>query len=156
VLIERFVRGREITCGVLDAPTRLGGGPRALPPTEIASPRDAFYTYEARYAPGRSVHTCPADIPAPLTKVVQAMALAAHGALGCRDLSRVDMILGDGPNTDSVTVLEVNTMPGFTGTSLYPEAASRAGLSMADLCGALVTAARARGPSRRNQAVPLP
>jgi D-alanine-D-alanine ligase len=152
-LLEHFARGREITCGVLDVGE---GGLGALPPTEIASPRDAFYTYEARYAPGRSVHTCPADIGDALTRVVQSMALAAHRALGCRDLSRLDLILGDGTNPKMVTLLEVNTMPGFTPTSLYPEAAAQAGLPLGQLCDALVRTAHARGPSRRHPARPLP
>jgi len=153
VLLEHFARGRELTCGVLDAPPL---GIRALPPTEIVSPRDAFYTYEARYAPGRSAHTCPADIGAPLTGALQTMAVAAHRALGCRDLSRVDLILGDGPSLDAITLLEVNTMPGFTPTSLYPEAAARAGIPLEELCDALVRAAHARGPTRRIAARPLP
>jgi D-alanine-D-alanine ligase len=152
-LLEHFARGREITCGVLDAGEP---GLRALPPTEISSPRDAFYTYEARYAPGRSVHTCPADIGDELTRVVQAMALAAHRALGCRDLSRLDVILGDGTKPDTLTLLEVNTMPGFTPTSLFPEAAAQAGLPLVQLCDALVRTAHARGPARRHAARPLP
>jgi D-alanine-D-alanine ligase len=152
-LLEHFARGRELTCGVLDVPPV---GIRALPPTEIVSPRDAFYTYEARYAPGRSVHTCPADIGAPLTDVVQTMAVAAHRALGCRDLSRIDLILGDGASLDTITLLEINTMPGFTPTSLYPEAATRAGIPLEELCDALVRAAHARGPTRRLASRPLP
>jgi len=156
-LLEHFARGRELTCGVLDTPPQ---GARALPPTEIVSPQDAFYTYEARYAPGRSVHTCPADIGAALTRVVQKLAVTAHRSLGCRDLSRMDLILGDGPpgapSLNSVTILEVNTMPGFTPTSLYPEAAARAGIPLEELCDSLVRAAHARGPTRRLAARPLP
>jgi D-alanine-D-alanine ligase len=153
-LLEHFARGRELTCGVLDVLAE--GGPRALPPTEIVSPHDAFYTYEARYAPHRSVHTCPADIGDALTGVVEAMAVAAHRALGCRDLSRVDLILGDGASPDTVTLLEVNTMPGFTPTSLYPEAAAKAGIPLAKLCDTLVRAAQGRGATRRHAARPLP
>jgi D-alanine-D-alanine ligase len=154
VVLEHFARGREITCGVLD----LAGasGPLALPPTEIASPQDAFYTYEARYAPGRSVHTCPADLGESLTKVVQAMALAAHRVLGCRDLSRVDFIVGDEGKPEFVTLLEVNTMPGFTATSLFPEAAGKAGIPLVRLVDDLVRAAHERGPTRRNAARPMP
>jgi D-alanine-D-alanine ligase len=146
-LIERFAPGREVTCGVLDL-----GSPSALPPTEIRSPKDAFYTYEARYAPGRSEHLCPAPLGDVLTKRVQEIAVAAHGILGCRDLSRVDFVVGD----SEVTLLEVNTMPGFTETSLFPEAAGVSGLTMPALCGALVEQAHRRGPPRRNTALPLP
>jgi D-alanine-D-alanine ligase len=156
VVIEHFARGREITCGVLDLPTLADGAPLAFPPTEIVSPRDPFYTYEARYAPGRSVHTCPAEIGDSLTGVVQAMARVAHRALACRDLSRVDFIVGDGANTDIVTLLELNTIPGFTPTSLYPEAAAKAGFPLPRLTDSLVRAAHARGPTRRNAPRPLP
>ncbi len=95
-IVEHFARGREVTCGVLDL-----GAPAALPPTEISSPRDAFYTYEARYTPGRSVHTCPAPLGPELTARVQALAVAAHVALGCRDLSRVDFVVGDSRRRDA-------------------------------------------------------
>src|ERR1700722_19446845 len=118
-VLEHFARGREVTCGVLDL-----GAPSALPPTEISSPRDPFYTYEARYAPGRSVHACPAPLGPELPRRVQAVAAAAHVTLGCRDLSRVDFIVGDVGDPSAVTLLEVNTLPGFTATSLFPESAA--------------------------------
>jgi D-alanine-D-alanine ligase len=153
-LVEHFARGREVTCGVLDA---SGHGPAmALPPTEIVSPNDAFYTYEARYAPGRSVHTCPAALGEPLTARVQEIALAAHSALGCRDLSRVDFVVGDEGKPDAVTLLEVNTLPGMTATSLYPEAAAVAKLDFPALCDVLARSAHARGATPRNAARPLP
>jgi D-alanine-D-alanine ligase len=147
VLVERFAPGREITCGV------LGTGPDAvaLPPTEIRASKDAFYTYEARYAPGRSEHLCPAPLEPALLARVQEVAVAAHRALGCRDLCRADFVVGD-----DVTLLEVNTMPGFTDTSLYPEAAGVHGIPMTELCDRFVTAAVKRGAPRRNQALPLP
>jgi D-alanine-D-alanine ligase len=150
-VVEHFARGREVTCGVLD----LEEGAVALPPTEILAPSDAFYTYEARYAPGRSQHVCPAALGA-LTGRVQAVAVAAHKALGCRDLSRVDFVVGDEGAPDAVTLLEVNTLPGMTATSLFPEAAAVAGRSMSDLCSALARHAHARGPTRRHAARPLP
>jgi D-alanine-D-alanine ligase len=151
-IVEHFARGREVTCGVLDL---HGAEPVALPPTEITSPKDAFYTYEARYAPGRSVHTCPAPL-GELTAQVQNVALRAHRALGCRDLSRVDFVVGDEDDPQAVTLLEVNTMPGMTSTSLYPEEAAARGLSFSELCDALVQSAHARGTTRRVQARPLP
>jgi len=150
-IVEHFARGREVTCGVLDLLRA-----EALPPTEIASPRDAFYTYEARYAPGRSVHACPADLPSEVTARVQEVAVLAHRALGCRDLSRVDFVVGDEGDPARVTLLEVNTLPGMTATSLYPEAAAVRGLPMSRLCGSLAAHAHARGPGRRNEARPLP
>ncbi len=151
-IVEHFARGREVTCGVLDV---HGEAPRALPPTEIASPKDAFYTYEARYAPGRSVHTCPAAL-GELTAEVQRVALRAHRALGCRDLSRADFVVGDVGDAGRITLLEVNTMPGMTATSLYPEEAAAEGLGFPALCDLFVQSARARGPTRRVAPRPFP
>ncbi|HZU85291.1 MAG TPA: D-alanine--D-alanine ligase [Polyangiaceae bacterium] len=166
-VIEHFARGREVTCGVLDLDS-----PVALPPTEVLSPNDPFYTYEARYAPGRSVHVCPARLPDDVLHAVQRVAVAAHTVLGCRDLCRVDFVVGDvdaigsegAPGAASaaesaltrLTLLEVNTLPGMTATSLYPEAASAHGLTMPSLCDSLVLHAHARGATRRPAARPLP
>jgi D-alanine-D-alanine ligase len=160
-IVEHFARGREITCGVLDLER-----PQALPPTEVVSPKDDFYSFEARYAPGRSIHTCPADLPDAVRARVQELAVRAHEALGCRDLSRVDFVVGDegagppqqkGPGREeAITLLELNTLPGMTETSLYPEAAALHGLAMPDLCSALALRAFARGPARRLEALALP
>jgi D-alanine-D-alanine ligase len=147
-IVEAFAKGREITCSVLDV---APDGPRVLAATEIAAPMDAFYTYEARYAPGRSRHVCPAALGA-LENRVHEVALAAHVALGCRDLSRADFIVLE----SEVVLLEVNTLPGMTATSLYPEAAAVAGLSFSALCDALVKNARARGATTRNAPIALP
>ena len=153
-LVEHFARGREVTCGVLDV--RARGPAVALPPTEIVSPADPFYTYEARYAPGRSVHTCPALLGDVASAEVQRIALSAHHALGCRDLSRVDLIVGDLGDPQAVTLLEVNTLPGMTATSLYPEAAAVAGLAFPALCDLLVRSAVDRGVPARLPALPMP
>jgi D-alanine-D-alanine ligase len=148
-LVEVFVQGREVTCGVLDM-----RDPSWLPPTEVRASSDAFYTYQARYAPGRAAHFCPAPLGDALVRRVQEVALAAHRVLGCRDLSRVDFVVPEDPS--KLTLLEVNTLPGFTETSLYPEAAQVAGIPMVELVGLLVNAAVTRGASRRNAALPLP
>jgi D-alanine-D-alanine ligase len=150
-VVEHFARGREVTCGVLELDR-----PEPLPPTEILSPNDPFYTFEARYAPGRSVHVCPAKLPPEVIARVQGVAVGAHRALGCRDLSRVDFVVGDEGDPAAVTLLEVNTLPGMTATSLFPEAAAVHGLPMARWCDAIVSRAHARGPSRRVAARPLP
>lgn len=152
-LVEHFVKGREITCSVLDVGS---GGAEALAATEIDSPNDAFYTYEARYAPGRSVHRCPAPLEPSVAARVHDVAVRAHIALGCRDLSRADFIVGDAGDPAAITLLEVNTMPGFTATSLFPEAAAARGIAFADLCDRLVRRAFERGASARNEPVPLP
>jgi D-alanine-D-alanine ligase len=161
-LVEHFAVGREVTCGVLelsdatDATKSNGPRARALPPTEIFAEKDAFYTYEARYAPGRSRHACPAPLGEALTARVQEVSVAAHTALGCRDLSRVDFVIGDEGDPNAVTLLEVNTLPGFTDTSLFPEAAGVSGMPLPELCDALAVQAFCRGPTKRNQARPLP
>lgn len=149
-LVEAFVSGREVTCGVLDV-----GGATALPPTEILSPEDAFYTFQARYASGRSEHLCPAPLGEALTQKIQDIAVRAHRALGCRDLSRADFVVPLGADAEP-TLLEVNTIPGFTGTSLYPEAAAVMGIALPALCDRFVSSALARGAARRNAPVPLP
>ncbi len=151
-IVEHYAKGREATCGVLD----LGDGPRALPPTEILTPHDAFYTYQARYAPGRSVHECPPNWSSALIVKVQAVAVGAFAALGCRDLARADFIVGDEGEPDRVTLLEVNTLPGFTATSLFPEEAAISGIPMVDLCDRLARRAYARGASPRHAALALP
>jgi D-alanine-D-alanine ligase len=151
-IVEHFAKGREVTCGVID----LDEGAKAFPPTEILATKDAFYTYEARYAAGRSAHECPAKLPAAVLERVRECAVRAHVALGCRDLSRVDFVVGDVDDASKVTLLEVNTLPGFTATSLYPEAAAVFGLPMTKLCDALVRRAVTRGSTRRNAARPLP
>lgn len=153
VLVERFAPGREVTCGVLDVHGDPEGA-RALPPTEIRAAKDAFYTYQARYAPGRSEHLCPAPFEEALTRRIQEVAVAAHRALGCRDLCRADFVVGERP--EDVVLLEVNTLPGFTETSLYPEAAGVAGIPMPELCRSLAAGAHARGATPRNAAIPLP
>ncbi|HXX67006.1 MAG TPA: D-alanine--D-alanine ligase [Polyangiaceae bacterium] len=150
-VVEHFAHGREVTCAVLDLNETL-----AFPPTEIFAPLDAFYTYEARYAPGRSRHVCPADLPAEVAARVRHVAVEAHRALGCRDLSRVDLIVGDGERGDAITLLEVNSLPGMTATSLYPECAAAGGWPMDRLCDALVARAHVRGTKRRSQARALP
>lgn len=154
VLVEQFMSGAEVTCGVLDD----GVTPVAFSPTEIESPFDAFYTYEARYAKGRSVHHCPARFDAATLAEIQRVAVAAHRALGCRDLSRVDFVVDGARASGSpvVTLLEVNTLPGFTATSLYPEAAQVYGLSFPDLCDRLARTAHRRGIGVRHVGVPLP
>ncbi len=167
VLVEHFAKGREVTCGVLDlhpdlrAATNVpalaaAAGPIALPPTEIVAPEDAFYTYEARYAKGRSRHACPPDLPPEVIARVQAVSVAAHRALGVRDLCRADFVVGDSGAPHAVTLLEVNTLPGFTDTSLYPEAAGVLGLALPTLCDLLVRSALLRGATPRNVGKPLP
>jgi len=154
LLCETFIQGAEVTCGVLD----LGdpSGPNALASIEIESPNDAFYTFQARYAAGRSVHHCPGRFSADVEKTVQAMARKAFVALGCRDLARADFVVDGSKGEAGVTLLEVNTMPGFTEASLFPEAAAHGGMPFSALVDALVRRAIRRKPAKARAAATFP
>ena len=127
IMVERFVAGRELTCGVIaDQVTAIID----IVPAETLE----FYDYEAKYAPGGSRHILPAVIPDAVTAAVQRHTLAAHRALGCRGVSRADFRYDDTTGgTGEIACLEVNTQPGMTGTSLVPELAQHAGLSFVEL-----------------------
>lgn len=129
VLVERFVSGVEITVGVLG-----NDHPIALPTLEIV-PTNEFYDYESKYLPGMSNHICPARISDDARVAAERMAVLAHQALGCRGMSRSDFIVTE---EDGVLLLETNTIPGMTETSLLPDAAREAGIQFPDLCRHLV------------------
>ncbi|HEY6379249.1 MAG TPA: D-alanine--D-alanine ligase [Candidatus Dormibacteraeota bacterium] len=135
VLCERFVRGTEVTVGVLGH-----NPPQALPTLEIVSHRP-LYDYQAKYQVGQSEHIIPARLPAALNLSAQRTAEHVHAVLGCRGFSRVDLIV-DGAGTP--WVLEVNTIPGLTPLSLLPDAARAAGVAFEQLCQRLVDDAIAR------------
>jgi D-alanine-D-alanine ligase len=127
IMVEAFVAGRELTCGVID------GKPTAIIDIVPAQQLE-FYDYEAKYAPGGSKHILPAELPAHVTAAIQRHTLAAHDALGCRGVSRADFRYDDTPGgTGELVCLEVNTQPGMTGTSLVPELAQHQGMSFPDL-----------------------
>jgi len=130
VMVEEFVSGTEITCCILGN-ERL----EALPLIQI-SPTDgyAFFDYEAKYTPGATREICPAPIPAALAERAAACGKAAHRALGCRVWSRTDMII----RGENLCLLETNTIPGMTETSLFPQAAQAAGMSLSDLLDKMV------------------
>jgi D-alanine-D-alanine ligase len=152
-LVERFAAGSEVTCGVLEDES---GTARALPPTLIVSHAADWYDFKSRYQAGGSQHVCPAPLAEGLTERVQRTALLAHRALGCRDLSRVDFVVGDGAAEPAVTLLEVNTLPGMTATSLFPEAAAISGVAFPELCDRLVRRAYARPRRERPAELPMP
>jgi D-alanine-D-alanine ligase len=130
VLVEEFIKGVEVTGGVLGNYNLT-----ALPLVEICpSDNYAFFSYDAKYLPGASTEICPARLDAELTRRCQAAALAAHQALCCRGYSRTDMLVKDG----QIYVLETNTIPGMTATSLFPQAAAAAGMDFPTLLDKLI------------------
>ncbi len=137
-LVEPFISGREVTVGVLDL---HGQTPTAFPVIEIRTAAGAWYDTTNRYKAGASEHLIPAPLPAALTLELQNIAVAAHLALGLRDLSRADFIVDA---RDGIALLEVNSMPGMTPTSLYPDGARAHGLEFPALLNALVESARQR------------
>jgi D-alanine-D-alanine ligase len=138
LLVEKFVPGRELTIGVL--------GNRALPILEII-PKGGFYDFTNKYpflnpqAGGGAEHVCPAKIGEKKTREIQALALHAYLALGLQVYARVDVLL---PAEGEPTVLEANTIPGMTETSLLPEAAAAAGISYPDLCRQIIELSQSR------------
>ncbi len=122
VLIEQYIPGRELTVGIL--------GDEALAPIEIR-PKAEFFDFKAKYNSGTTEYIVPAQIPQDISQRVRQTALQAHRALGCADLSRVDFILAE---NGAYYVLEVNTIPGFTSTSLLPKAAKVMGIDFDRLC----------------------
>jgi D-alanine-D-alanine ligase len=119
-MVERFVPGKELTCAVI--------GDTALGVIDIVSKSSSWYDYTAKYAPGGSQHILPAEIPQEVYRQAQELALLAHRALGCRGVSRSDFRY-DEAGTGELILLEVNTQPGMTGTSLVPELAAHSGKS---------------------------
>jgi D-alanine-D-alanine ligase len=128
IIVEEFVEGTEITVGI------IGNDPVALPTLEIVTETD-FYDYETKYTAGLSKHIIPARLPENEQEKAQAVALAAHNALGCKGYSRVDIIVD---KAGEPFVLEINTLPGMTELSLYPDAARAAGFEFPDLISKLV------------------
>ena len=129
LLVERFIAGRELTCGVI--------GDRVSDVIDIvAADHLRFYDYEAKYAPGGSKHILPARIPDSVRKDIQRHTMTAHVALGCRGVSRADFRWDE--NKGELIYLETNTQPGMTPTSLIPELAAHIGMSFGQLCAFLV------------------
>src|SRR5579883_146323 len=126
VLLERYIAGRELTCAVI--------GEKALEVIEIRAADGGWYDYHAKYAKGGSIHVLPAKLKENIYQTVQELALKAHRALGCRGVSRTDFRYDDTPGgTGELVVLEVNTQPGMTETSLVPELAAYAGITFGEL-----------------------
>jgi D-alanine-D-alanine ligase len=142
LLVEKYIAGRELTVGVV--------GDQVLPILEII-PKGGFYDFNTKYpflnpsAGASAEHVCPAKIDNNKTKEIQELALRAFRSLGLEVYARVDVVL---PNEGAPTVLELNTIPGMTETSLLPEAALAAGMSYVDLCRRIIELSLAKGERR--------
>ena len=128
IMVEAFAPGRELTATVL--------GARALTVTDILT--DHWYDYEAKYAQGGSRHVVPANLPPDIFSACLDYALKAHEVLGCRGISRTDFRWDEARGLEGLVLLETNSQPGITPTSLSPEQAEAVGISFCDLCRFLV------------------
>lgn len=137
IMAEEYIDGREFTVGVL--------GEEALPVIEVVPNRDDFYTFDAKYAPGGSTHIVPARVDDDLAARLQMLALSTHRLLGLRDCSRTDFIV---TKEGRPQILEVNSLPGLTPTSLLPDAANAIGISFEALVDRLIGYALARAEVR--------
>ncbi len=137
IMAEEYIEGREFTVGIL--------GEEALPVIEIVPNGDEFYTYDAKYAQGGSTHIIPAKIDEDLAARLQMLALSTHRLLGLRDCSRTDFIVS---KEGRPQILEVNTLPGLTATSLLPDACASIGISYEALIERLIGYALARAEVR--------
>jgi D-alanine-D-alanine ligase len=138
VLIERYVKGRDLAVSVLDGPT----GPLPLPVVEAVPREEDFYDYESRYEIGMTTFVCPAELPDDTTARAQELALDVYRLLGCRGVARVDLMLDE--QSGELWVLETNVIPGMTETSLLPQAADAAGISFDELISRLLDSAFTR------------
>lgn len=128
ILVERYVEGKEITVGVIGREEI-----EALPPIEIV-PRSGRYDFESKYTVGATEYLIPPRLPSTVIEDCRALALSAHRTLGCSGMSRVDMIVGE----EGIELLEVNTIPGMTETSLLPKSARAAGIEFPELIDRLI------------------
>ena len=131
VMVEAFAPGRELTTTVL-GPGPVQDEARALGVTDIVT--EGWYDYAAKYTPGGSRHVLPAEIPDEIAALCEDYAIRAHAALGCRGVSRTDFRWDESRGAEGLVVLELNTQPGMTPTSLSPEQARAAGMSFGALC----------------------
>ena len=126
IIVEQFIKGREFTAGIFDR--------EALPLVEICT-KSNFFSFNAKYQKGETLYICPAQVPEQLTATIKELSLRAVETLGCEGFARVDWRVDE---HGQPFILEVNTIPGFTGTSLFPKAAREAGYSFVQVCEKLL------------------
>ena len=141
ILIEKYIVGRELTVGIV--------GSETLPVLEIC-PKNKFFDFEAKYTAGKTEYIVPARIPEKIAGEVRNAALEAHRLLGCENFSRVDFMLDA---SGRYYILEVNTIPGFTSTSLLPKAAQKIGLGFDQLCLTIVKLAYGKKKEHKYSAI---
>jgi D-alanine-D-alanine ligase len=141
ILLERYVRGRDLAVSVLDAASPEER-PVALPVVEAIPREEDFYNYESRYEIGMTTFVCPADLPVETTGRAQALAIEVYELLGCHGFARIDLMLQEG--TEELWVLETNVVPGLTETSLLPQAADAAGIDFDELIERILASAWTR------------
>jgi D-alanine-D-alanine ligase len=147
ILIERYVKGRDLAVSVLGGeapgePDRPAGEPVALPVVEAVPREEDFYDYESRYEIGMTTFVCPAQLPAETTARAQELALRVYELLGCHGVARVDLMLEQ--DSGELWVLETNVVPGLTETSLLPQAADAAGIGFDELAARILASAFTR------------
>jgi D-alanine-D-alanine ligase len=136
-LIEEKIEGVEVSCGVLDFIEEDRFVPRAMPPTLISPTEAEFFDYDAKYVPGKSRDVTPAPLPPDVIANIQAVAMAAHKALHCEGMSRTDMIVKPEPGSQP-TILETQTIPGMTPTSLLPQQCAAVGIDFSGFVDHLI------------------
>ncbi len=129
LFIEKYIKGKEVTVSILG-----NKNPTVLPIIQIIT-KNGFYDYRAKYTPGESSHLIPPKVPEKFVKMAGIIALKAHQLLGCRGFSRTEMIISQ---KGTPMILDINTIPGLTKTSLFPDAAKAAGISFPELCAKLI------------------
>ena len=133
LMVQKFISGQEATCGILEKDGQIV----PLPPTRILPQAGEFYDYKSKYKKGGSTHICPADFSPEINKYIQTLAIQAHRALGCRGMSRTDVFVAE---NQKLYILETNTIPGMTPTSLLPEAAQKAGINFPEMLDLIIEA----------------
>ncbi len=142
ILIERYVKGRDLAVSVLDGDRRAGSSPLALPVVEAVPRQEDFYDYESRYEIGKTTFVCPAELGEETTARAQQLALDVYALLGCHGVARVDLMLAE--DDGELWVLETNVVPGMTETSLLPQAADAAGIGFDELIARVLESASTR------------
>ena len=134
VMVQKFIKGRELTCGVLE----IDGRPKALPPTEIIPKGAKFFDYKAKYTAGATHEITPARLTPEQRSAIQEAAVKAHKVVGAKGMSRSDFMLSE---DNTPYILEINTIPGLTQTSLLPQQAKAEGIGFPELLGLIIRAA---------------